>query len=234
MTSIISYPRSNFGRDQQGASRAGSVGRRRPDMQKAPHPVGASVGASAFSVGNVGDTASRVHSAEPSDSLDPEERVNKEVTLRPRKYSLAGEIREQINAGDLPPGSVLPSLSDLCAVHQAAPGTMRAALAIVENEGLIVTVQGAGSYVRVPGMLPATAQLAIDVLRGRIASGELAAGAALPSRPELASEFALSQATVKLVVRSLREAGVVEVREGIGVFVTDPTRPTGECSNHAA
>jgi DNA-binding GntR family transcriptional regulator len=143
--------------------------------------------------------------------------------LTPRKYSIAAEIREEIDMGVHRPGEALPPLPELCRTYRAAAGTVRAALAILEADALLVTVQGSGSYVRVPGMLPASAQLAIDVLRGRIASGELAPGDRLPSHTELATEFAISQATAKTVVRALREAGVVTSRDGIGVFVSGRT-----------
>jgi DNA-binding GntR family transcriptional regulator len=152
--------------------------------------------------------------------------------LTPRKYSIAAEIRKQISTGVHRPGQALPPLPELCRTHQAASGTVRAALALLEADALIVTVQGAGSYVRVPGMLPASAQLAIDVLRGRIASGELAPGGRLPSHTELAVQFAISQATAKMVIRALREAGVVMSRDGIGVFVS-PTRPEHAAENAA-
>lgn len=153
----------------------------------------------------------------------------------PRKYGIAEAIREEISTGVHRPGEALPPLPELCRAHQAAPGTVRAALAILEADGLIATVHGAGSYVRVPGMLPASAQLAIDVLRGRIASGELAPGDRLPSHTELAVQFAISQATAKMVIRALRKAGVVMSRDGIGVFVspTPHTQPEHAAENAA-
>lgn len=140
--------------------------------------------------------------------------------MTPRKYSIAALIREQISNGDPKPGELLPGLSELCSTHQVAPGTMRAALAILEGDGVIVTVQGAGTYVRVPGMVPGSRQLALDVLCGRIATGQYLPGDRLPSHTELAHEFAISVASAKLVIRALRKAGLVESRDGIGVFVS--------------
>jgi DNA-binding GntR family transcriptional regulator len=135
------------------------------------------------------------------------------------KYTIAASIRELIRDGTLKPGDLLVGLPELCADYGCAPGTMRAALALLEAEGLVLTVQGRGTVIRVPGTIAGSRQLAIDVLRGRIASGELVPGSKVPSHTAMAAEFGISEATAKLVVRDLREAGVVESRVGVGVFV---------------
>jgi GntR family transcriptional regulator len=62
-----------------------------------------------------------------------------------------------------------------------------------------------------------------DVLRGRIESGDLAAGARLPSESALMNDFDVSGGTVRQAVAVLRGEGLVLAEHGRGVFVR--TRP---------
>lgn len=56
-----------------------------------------------------------------------------------------------------------------------------------------------------------------------ILSGELESGATLPIEPELAEQFGVSRAVVRDATRILMAQGLVDVRQGVGVFVT-PTQ----------
>ena len=56
-------------------------------------------------------------------------------------------------------------------------------------------------------------------LRQRIASGELAAGAQLPSVRELSAELKINPLTVAKVFQLLEADGLVESRRGLGTFV---------------
>ena len=62
-------------------------------------------------------------------------------------------------------------------------------------------------------------QAIADALRGRIASGELAAGALLPSESELSAAHEVSRVTVRKAFAALREEGLVDSRQGFGWFV---------------
>jgi len=64
-----------------------------------------------------------------------------------------------------------------------------------------------------------------DELRQRVESGELAAGALLPSESELSGAYDVSRVTVRKALDSLRDEGLVDSRQGFGWFVaTDPVR----------
>ena len=56
-------------------------------------------------------------------------------------------------------------------------------------------------------------------LRQRIASGELAAGAQLPSVRDLSAELKINPLTVAKVFQLLEADGLVESRRGLGTFV---------------
>ena len=64
-----------------------------------------------------------------------------------------------------------------------------------------------------------------DELRQRVESGELAAGALLPSESELSGSYDVSRVTVRKALDILRDEGLVDARQGFGWFVaTDPIR----------
>ncbi len=58
-------------------------------------------------------------------------------------------------------------------------------------------------------------------LRERILSGEWADGKALPSRGQMAQEYAVSEATITGAIRSLQKEGLLRVLQGKGAYVTD-------------
>jgi GntR family transcriptional regulator len=69
---------------------------------------------------------------------------------RPIYRQLADILRGQIVSGELQPGQFLPSQGRLAQEHGMGTDAARKALAVVRSEGLIVTVKGKGSFVRVP------------------------------------------------------------------------------------
>jgi GntR family transcriptional regulator len=62
-------------------------------------------------------------------------------------------------------------------------------------------------------------------LHDQIVRGALAPGTQLPSEPELAVAHGASRSTVRLAVGLLIQQGLVETRQGIGTYVTQPVTP---------
>ena len=70
-----------------------------------------------------------------------------------------------------------------------------------------------------------------DQLAQLIANGEFPAGTRLPAERELAASFGVSRASVREAIISLEMSGLVEVRVGTGIFVTQEeaaARPRGD------
>jgi DNA-binding GntR family transcriptional regulator len=64
-----------------------------------------------------------------------------------------------------------------------------------------------------------------DELRSRVESGELAAGALLPSESELSAAYGVSRVTVRKALELLRDERLIDARQGFGWFVaTAPVR----------
>lgn len=70
------------------------------------------------------------------------------ATGRPFYLQIADALRHDIHAGDFRPGDQLPSERDLRERWKVSPQTVRAALNQLHAEGLVVSYQGRGSFVR--------------------------------------------------------------------------------------
>ncbi len=70
----------------------------------------------------------------------------------------------------------------------------------------------------IPGVIPKYRQL-LQILRNRILSGELPAGAQLPTEEELTQSYELSRGTVRKAIAQLEAEGLIRVEHGIGSFV---------------
>ncbi|MEV6863040.1 GntR family transcriptional regulator [Streptosporangium subroseum] len=74
------------------------------------------------------------------------------------------------------------------------------------------------------GPIPVYKQIA-DAIRGRITSGDITPGEAMPSETELESEYGIARTTARRVARELREQGLVYTVQGEGTFVGEPDVP---------
>jgi DNA-binding LacI/PurR family transcriptional regulator len=69
-------------------------------------------------------------------------------TKREHLYSkISKELAEAITSGQLPPGNALPSQNELAKIYGVSTMTSRRALSELEKWGLIVRIQGKGSFV---------------------------------------------------------------------------------------
>jgi DNA-binding FadR family transcriptional regulator len=66
------------------------------------------------------------------------------------------------------------------------------------------------------------AQQVADSIKQSVLSGELSAGETLPTEPELAEQFGVSRAVIRDAVRLLSALGLVDVRHGRGMYITEP------------
>ena len=65
-----------------------------------------------------------------------------------RYGALAAALRARIVAGEWPPGSAIPAEQALAAEHGVALGTMRRALDLLAEQGLLDRIHGRGTFVR--------------------------------------------------------------------------------------
>jgi DNA-binding GntR family transcriptional regulator len=143
------------------------------------------------------------------------------VAPRGTYRQIADDLRRRVGSGDLAPGDMVPSELTLVEQHGVSRGTVRSALALLVDEGLIEVVPGQGRRVVGTSMSPepttAYERIATE-LRGRLDAGEFRQDAPLPSEAELMTEYQVSRNTVRRAYRQLVESGAVVVRHGAGAF----------------
>ena len=64
-----------------------------------------------------------------------------------------------------------------------------------------------------------------DDLRDQITAATLPPGSQLPTEPKLAAGYGASRSTVRLAIGLLIQQGLVETRQGVGTYVTEPVTP---------
>lgn len=69
------------------------------------------------------------------------------MSPEPLYKQLATVLREAIAAGELAPGQLVPSESSVIGDQGVSRGTVRRALELLRDEGLVITLAGRGTYV---------------------------------------------------------------------------------------
>ncbi|WP_238006158.1 GntR family transcriptional regulator [Dactylosporangium sp. AC04546] len=130
-------------------------------------------------------------------------------------------LRARLVGGEFQPGDALPSEAALVAEYGVARNTVRRALDQLAEEGLITTQPGRGRLVSAPNQQSQPAQpqyqrIAAE-LRAQIESGELAAGAKLPSESGLVALYGVARGTARQALAALQDLTVSV--QGKGRFV---------------
>ncbi len=139
------------------------------------------------------------------------------------KYQqIADRLRDQISAGVLGPGERLPSEPDLVRDYDASRNTVRLAIALLTNQGLVVTRQGLGTFVLEPAR-PFTA-----LLSGAAESpASQHADTGLPVVGPAADEPETSRLQVETAEASPSVAAKLHVNEGDPVVIRRSQRHIG-------
>lgn len=72
--------------------------------------------------------------------------IDREGPVPPYRQ-IAAILRERIDAGEIPPGRRIPSLVELEQEFEVARDTLRKAVQVLKDEGLVETVTGIGVFV---------------------------------------------------------------------------------------
>jgi DNA-binding GntR family transcriptional regulator len=126
---------------------------------------------------------------------------------------VAIHLRERVESGAYLPGSQLPTEADLVEEFEVARDTVRRAIALLAEEGLVVTVHGRGTYVRSDSDengQPKHAQVAAK-LRALIESDEAQAGTAFLTEAEVQGRYSVSRRTARAALKGLEDDGLLLV-----------------------
>ncbi|MFF1557716.1 GntR family transcriptional regulator [Streptomyces sp. NPDC058279] len=131
--------------------------------------------------------------------------------------TISEALRARIAAGSYPDG--LPSEAEIGREFGVARTTVRRALRALEDAGDVAIVAGVGRRVGGGSQVAPYKRIMMDLL-DRIRTGELSAGARLPSEAELSESYGVSRGTVRRALHELEGTGHVQARHGVGRFVS--------------
>jgi DNA-binding GntR family transcriptional regulator len=127
------------------------------------------------------------------------------------RHRLAEELRERLLAGEYLAGTQLPSEPELARRLGVSRSSLRAALALLEAEGLLRSVHGSGTFVTDRPLLRNDLSRNFGVYEMIAATGlepgtSEAFAAREPAPPEVAAEFGVAPGTPFSVLRRVRTA----------------------------
>lgn len=134
---------------------------------------------------------------------------------------IADDLRRRIGSGELAPGEMIPSELALVEQHGVSRGTVRSALALLVDDGLIELIPGQGRRVVSDdtSVEPTTAYERIAAaLQRRLDAGEFRPGEPLPSETRVVAEYGVSRNTARRAYQQLAASGAVIIRPGAGAF----------------
>ena len=80
-------------------------------------------------------------------------------SYEPAYIQLVNILKQHVSSGIMRPGDRLPSESQLCRQYQVSPMTVRRAINILSDQGIVDTVQGRGTFVKPIKLIAATFHL---------------------------------------------------------------------------
>lgn len=129
---------------------------------------------------------------------------------------LAAHLRHRITSGELGPGAALPSIAQLQSEHAVSSTTARQALGILHDEGLTVSHQGRGTYVRTLPTVRRVSSGRYAAQREAIARGET------PTESAFARDYGVTQDQVGVECHFAQVPAPETVAEALAVDVGRP------------
>ena len=125
-----------------------------------------------------------------------------------RYAALAAALRARVVAGEWPPGSALPAEQTLASEHGVALGTLRRALELIAEQGLIERIHGRGTFVRA-GMTGATMMrfFRFGEGTGEVPASRIVSRQTLVAPAEVARRLALAPGETALRLQRVRSFG---------------------------
>ncbi|MFD8529472.1 GntR family transcriptional regulator [Streptosporangium canum] len=137
---------------------------------------------------------------------------------------IVNAIKNDVAAGRLQPGQALPTEAKIGEIHSASRLTVRKAMAVLREEGVIYTVRPEGSYVGPPDAPKIRKQWPFEEVAAAVAEdikkGDYEPDQVLLSETEMMEKYDVAKKTVRAAVALLREQGWAYTVPAIGTFVS--------------
>ncbi len=142
---------------------------------------------------------------------------------------IADILREKITSGELAPGAAMPSEAALVEEHGVTRATVRRAMRVLKEEGLVYSEKGYGTYVgppsapKAPREIPTYQRIAAEIIDD-IKAGRLKENRPIPSEKTMTQRWDVANATARQATAHLRQLGWVVTIPQKGTFV----KPRGD------
>ncbi len=150
--------------------------------------------------------------------------------MRPAYQDIVDTITRRIASGIYPPGSRLPSEAQFCAEFRVSPMTLRRALNILLDQGLILAEKGRGTFVRPLGLTDCVFRLE-DLEAGWVdesTSVRLLAASTTKASQRVAEKLAVEPGARVVYLRRLALKGERPAMYHVEYVIFDPRRPLVE------
>ncbi|MHB8763468.1 MAG: GntR family transcriptional regulator [Deferrisomatales bacterium] len=167
--------------------------------------------------------------------MGPSAQIDRD-SYEPAYAQLVRLLRGRIAAGEFRPGSRLPSEAQLCDLYQVSPMTVRRAVNVLLDQGLVSTVQGSGTFVKPMALgevtfdLEPLRSLLQDPGRSRV---KLLEARIATAGERVARKLAVAEGTRVIFLRRLIARDGEPVLYHREHLVYDPTRPVVEAEMEA-
>jgi DNA-binding GntR family transcriptional regulator len=167
----------------------------------------------------------------PSSAVLAQSRSIDRDLYEPAYLQLVNSLRHSMAAGLLRPGDQLPSEAQLCERYDVSPMTVRRAINILADQGVVLTEQGRGTFVRPVAMSTATFQL--GQLQDLFSNNQHTTVTLLEARIVSAEERVARKLVIKVGERCIYIRRLLHTEEGPTFYhreylIYDPTRPIVE------
>lgn len=151
-------------------------------------------------------------------------------SFEPPYYQLASILRRQIAAGELRPGDRVPSEGQLCEQYGVSPMTVRRAINILLDEGLVTATRGRGTFVRplVLGTATFGLQALEDLFNDEHTTVRFLSVKTAPATPRISQKLGVPAEAKVIFIRRLLSNDGEPVAYHREYLIFDPTQPIVE------
>jgi len=166
----------------------------------------------------------------PSDILEQSKSIDRD-SYEPAYVQLVNSLRHSMASGLLRPGDQLPSEAQMRERYGVSPMTIRRAINILVDQGIVMAEQGRGTFVRPVAMSAATFQL--GQLQNLFSDREHTTVTLLEARIVAADERVARKLAINMGKRTIYIRRLLRAEDGPAFYhreylIYDPTRPIVE------